>query len=204
MATTPNPVTPVAPQATPVAPSVPTAPEAVYAIFCGDIAQITAQKVVNGLTLAMGAKVKHVHLLFQTAGGYVGDGVFLYNLFRTVPVELTLYNAGQISSAGVIAYLGAKHRKTSRNATFMLHRSASSPQFATSTKLQHTANSLVLDDQRTEAIVRDHVHFPPKLWEQIEYHDIYVSGEEALEFGIADEIAEFAPPAGVQVFNILA
>jgi hypothetical protein len=50
------------------------APE-VYAIFCGGIEQATAQKVVNSLTFAIGGKVKHVHILFQSAGGYVGDGV---------------------------------------------------------------------------------------------------------------------------------
>jgi ATP-dependent Clp protease, protease subunit len=178
-------------------------PKVVYAVFCGDISQITAQKAVNGLTIAMGAKVEHVHLLFQTAGGYIGDGVFLYNFFRTIPVELTLYNCGQVSSAGVIAYLGAKNRRTSRFATFMLHRSASTQQFATSTKLQHAAKSLVLDDQRSEAIVREHVKFPPEFWENLEHHDVYVSGEEAVNFGLADEVTEFAPPAGIQVFNLL-
>jgi ATP-dependent Clp protease protease subunit len=184
-------------------PPVPPIPEVVYAAFCGDIAQITAAKVVAGLTNAMGAKSKHVHLLFQTAGGYVGDGVFLYNFFSTIPIELTLYNVGQISSAGVVAYLGAKHRKTTRNATFMLHRSTSSPQFATSAKLGHAAKSLVLDDERTESIVKKHVKFPPELWAKVEHHDIYVSGEEAVKFGLADEIAEFSPPVGVQVYNIL-
>jgi ATP-dependent Clp protease, protease subunit len=182
----------------------PTLPAEVYAIFCGGIEQATGQKVVNSLTIAMGGKVKHVHLLFQSAGGYVGDGVFLYNLFRSIPIELTLYNVGQISSAGVVAYLGAKRRKTTASATFMLHRSANSPQFATAAKLSHLAKSLVLDDERTEAIVRDHVKFPPELWDELKYHDIYVSGEEAIKFGIATEIGEFAPPAGTQVFNLLA
>jgi ATP-dependent Clp protease protease subunit len=193
---------PVPPAQAPAA-AQPAVPETVYAIFCGDIAQVTAAKVVSGLTVAMGAKVKHVHLLFQSAGGYVGDGVFLYNLFRTIPIELTLYNVGQLSSAGVIAFLGGKNRKTTRNATFMLHRCASSPQFATSTKLEHAAKTLVLDDERTETIVREHVNFSPELWEQIKHHDLYVSGEEAVKYGIADAIGEFAPPPGTQVFNIL-
>jgi ATP-dependent protease ClpP protease subunit len=47
------------------------------------------------------------------------------------------------------------------------------------------------------------VSFPPELWAQIHHHDIYLSGEEAIKFGMADEIAEFAPPAGMHVFNIL-
>jgi ATP-dependent Clp protease, protease subunit len=198
MASNPVPPVPAAP-----APAPTNIPETVYAIFCGDIAQVTAAKVVSGLTAAMGGKVKHVHLLFQSAGGYVGDGVFLYNLFRSVPIELTLYNVGQISSAGVIAYLGARNRKTARNATFMLHRSASNHQFASAAKLAHASKTLILDDERTEAIVKEHVKFPPALWGDIEHHDIYVSGEEAVKFGIADGIAEFSPPNGTQVFNIL-
>ena len=181
----------------------PAIPEVVYAMFCGDIAQVTAQKVVAALANVMGAKSKHVHLLFQTAGGFVGDGVFLHNLFKSVPIELTLYNCGQVSSAGVIAHLGAKHRKTTKTATFMLHHCGHTSQFATATKLKHTVKSLILDDQRTEDIIRSHVNFPPEYWTNLEHHDIYVSGEEAVQFGIADEIAEFAPPVGTQVFNIL-
>jgi ATP-dependent Clp protease, protease subunit len=184
--------------------TTPAVPSEVYAVFCGGIEQATAQKIVNGLTIAMGANVKHVHLLFQSAGGYVGDGVFLYNFFRSVPIELTLYNVGQISSAGVIAYLGGKSRKTARNASFMIHCSTNSPQFATAKKLKHITRSLILDDERTEAIIRNHVQFPPRHWKDLRNQDIYVIGEEAVTFGVADGIEDFAPPAGTQVFNILA
>ncbi len=152
----------------------------------------------------MGGKVQHVHLLFQSAGGYVGDGVFLYNLFRSIPIELTLYNVGQICSAAVIAYLGAGHRKTTNDAIFMIHRSTNSPQFATATKLGHISKSLVLDDQRTEAIIRSHVKLPSGLWDAMQHHDVYVSGEEAVQFGISTEIGQFAPPPGTQVYNLLA
>ena len=179
-------------------------PEDIYAIYCGGIDQANAQKAVKGLTTAIGMKVKHVHLLFQSAGGYVGDGVFLYNLLRSIPIETTLYNVGQISSAGVIAYLGATHRKTTANATFMIHRSTNSPQFATATKLGHVSKTLVLDDERTERIVRSHVNLPDELWDAMKHHDVYVSGEESVQFGIADGIAEFSPPLGKQVYNLLA
>ncbi len=181
----------------------PKIPEVIYGMFCGGIDQATSQKFVNALAVATGAKVKHIHLLFQSAGGYVGDGVFLYNLFRSVSIELTLYNVGQISSAGVVAFLGAKNRRTTRNATFMLHRSTNSPQFATATKLEHVAKSLVLDDERTEEIVRSHAKFPPGLWTTLEHHDLYLSGEEAIRYGLADGIGEFTPTPGQQVFNVL-
>ncbi len=182
----------------------PALPAEVYAVFCGGIEQATAQKVVNSLTGAINSgTTKHVHVLFQSAGGYVGDGVFLYNFFRSIPIELTLYNGGQISSAGVVAYLGAKHRRTTKSATFMLHRSANSPQFATASRLQHIAKTLVLDDQRTEDIIKSHVQFPQELWDALSAQDVYFSGEEGINFGIADVVGDFSPPAGSKVFNLL-
>lgn len=184
-------------------PDAPNLPESVYGVFCGTIDQANAQKVVNTLAVAMGAKVKHVHLLFQTTGGYVCDGVFLYNFFRAIPIELTFYNAGQVSSIGVVAYLGAKGRKTAKSASFMIHRSTNSAQFANAASLQHMSKGLILDDQRTEDIIRAHVNFPPEVWENIHHHDIYVSGEDAVKFGMADAVGEFAPPEGAHVFNIL-
>lgn len=178
--------------------------EDVYAIFCGAIDQPNAQRIVNSLTGAMSIKVKHIHVLFQSNGGYIADGIFLFNLFRTLPIELTLYNVGQLSSAAVIAYLGAGRRKTAANATFMVHRSTYSPQFATSSKLHKLAKNLILDDERCEAIVRERVTLPEDLWSEIQHHDVYLSGDEAVKFGMADEIGEFAPPAGTQVYNMLA
>src|SRR5277367_59311 len=71
------------------------------------------------LTAASVNHVKHVHILFQSARGFVGDGVFL---FCSVPIELTLYNVGQLSSAAAIANSEAKRRKTSGRGTFMIHR----------------------------------------------------------------------------------
>jgi ATP-dependent Clp protease protease subunit len=179
-------------------------PEVIYAVYCGDINQACAQKAINSLTGGMGGGVKHVHLLFQSAGGYVGDGVFLYNFFSTIPIELTLYNAGQISSAAVVAYLGAKNRLTTKNATFMIHRSTNSPQFATAAKLGHISKSLVLDDERTESIIRSHVNLPSDLWDAMQHHDVYVSGEEGLQFGIATGIGQFAPTLGSKVYNLLS
>jgi ATP-dependent protease ClpP protease subunit len=124
---------------------VPAVIESVYTIFCGQIDQIASQRIVNSLTAALSGNIRHIHVLFQSAGGFVGDGVFLYNLFRAVPIEVTLYNGGQISSAAVVAYLGARHRKTSARATFMMHRATNNPQSAGAAKLQSIAKSLAIE-----------------------------------------------------------
>src|SRR5580698_1158212 len=120
-------------------------PPDVYAIFAGPIDQANSGKIVNNITGGTQRGAKHIHVLFQSAGGSVADGVFLYNLFRSLPIEITLYNGGQICSAALVAYLGATHRKTNARGTFMVHRSTFNPQPATSKNLRHVAQSLALD-----------------------------------------------------------
>lgn len=195
---------PAPPTPTPAAPKAPTLPPEVYAVFCGPIEQASAQKIVNGLTFAMANKVKQVHVLFQSSGGLITDGVFLYNFLRSLPIELTFYNGGGIYSAALTAYLGVSHRKTNSRGTFMIHRSTFNPQPATSRNLKHVAESLALDDERTEAILRAHIRLPAELWTEMQYHDLHLSAEEAVKYGIADEIGDFGPPLGTQVYNLLA
>lgn len=181
-----------------------TQPADAYAVFCGPIDQQVLGRVSQTLLRATRPRkgVAHIHLLFQSTGGTVGDCVCLYNLLRSLPVELTLYNAGAIQSGAVTAYLGAKHRKTSAYAQFMIHRSYCSPQFATLPRLEASVNSLRLDDERTEAIIRSQTHIPEALWTKMKETDVFFSGLEAVEYGVADAIGEFSPPSGAQVYYL--
>ena len=80
------------------------APHDVYAIFVDDINQGNTNRIAQGITGAMAAGNKHAHIMFQSWGGFVGDGVMLYNFFRSLSaLDLSLYNSGQVASAAVIA-----------------------------------------------------------------------------------------------------
>jgi ATP-dependent Clp protease, protease subunit len=189
---------------TPVSePAATSLPTEIYAIFCGGIEQFTAQKISSGLTGAIAQKAEHVHILFQSSGGFIGDGVYLYNLLRSLPIKSSLYNAGQVSSAAVTAYLGATHRYVSSQATFMIHRGTQNPQPATSRNLRHIGNNLSIDDQRTETILRSHINLSDEIWNTMQYHDVYLSAEEAIDCGMAEAVKDFAPPLGTQVYNLL-
>lgn len=138
-------------------------------------------------------RVKHLHLLFQSYGGVVGDGVCLYSVFRELPFDLTVYNSGAVQSIGTVAYLGAKKRKVSTHATLVIHRSTGASQPATAARLKAATESLVLDDERTEAILRQHTNLSPDQWKQVG-HDLWLSASQAVAVGLAHEIGEFAPP----------
>jgi len=179
----------------------PQTPE-VFAAFVGTIDQASVQRIVAGLGAVMANKVQRVHLLFQSTGGTVADGICLYNFLHRLPVEISLYNIGTVASIGALAYLGAKIRKTSPSATFMLHRTQVSSVGATAERLQAFAKNVTLDDARTETILRARLKLPDDLWEIHKVADLWLSAEEAVKYGLATEMGEFAPPFGTQIFNV--
>ncbi|HEV2274515.1 MAG TPA: ATP-dependent Clp protease proteolytic subunit [Acidobacteriaceae bacterium] len=178
-------------------------PEEMWAAYCGDINAANTAKLINGLTTLGVSGTKRIHILFQSWGGFVGDGVFLYNSLRKFSVEVVLYNAGQVASAASIAFLGADSRKTTANAVFMIHKAINSPNGAGVDKLKAVAANLAIDDARMEDILLAHLRLPDELWTQFRYHDVYLTGADAVTYGMADAIGEFSPPAGVKVRNAL-
>lgn len=186
---------------TPSAPLSPL-PSEIYAVFTGPLDQETVTRIFNGLTAASTNGVRQFHLLFQSQGGGIGESITLFNLFRALPFDLTLYNTGTVASGATLAYLGAKRRKVSAHALFMIHRTQTTTQCANTQAIQSLADSAVINDQRMETILRQHITMSSEKWCQLDYRDILFTAEEAVKAGIADEIGEFSPPCGSRLFNV--
>lgn len=66
----------------------PPKPKVLHAIFAGAIDQVAVQRLGNAVSLASQNGVEEIHLLFQTFGGNVGDGICLYNIFTNAPMNI--------------------------------------------------------------------------------------------------------------------
>jgi ATP-dependent Clp protease protease subunit len=187
--------------ATPPAPKLKLPPE-VYGTFCSGIDQSSVQKILNAVGTASQNNVQHIHLLFQSTGGSVADGIALYNFLKTAPIDITLYNVGSVQSVAAIAYLGAKKRKTSARATFVFHRVTGGAQAAKSGLLKTITEGVVIDDGRIESIMREHIRMSEEKWAVLDRGDLWFTAQDAIDAKIADEIAEFAPPVDGQIFNL--
>jgi ATP-dependent Clp protease protease subunit len=180
----------------------PALPTVVYGTFAGAIDQSSVNRWFNTASIASNSGVKHVHILFQSSGGTVPDGICLFNFFRSLPIELSLYNVGSVGSIATVAYLGAKHRYVSASATFLLHRTQGTAQAASSDRLHAIAQSVSMDDARTEGILLRELEMPPKLWKIHKMADLWLTAKQAIDFKLATDIGDFAPPFGANIFNI--
>jgi ATP-dependent Clp protease protease subunit len=165
-----------------------------FGAFCSNLDSIAVARIFRAMTAAINDGVQHMHLLFQSPGGSVGDGICLYNFFRTMPIDLTVYNVGSVRSAGTLAYLGARNRRVSRHAAFMVHRCLKINLSASGEHLKAVAEGLLFEDVRIENILREHLLFAPHQWSSFDRDELVLSSNQAVEAQLADGIVEFSPP----------
>jgi ATP-dependent Clp protease protease subunit len=178
-------------------------PTEAYLIFSGYIDQLAVQRFFALTAEATRTGYRHIHVLLQSLGGGIQEGVCLYNYFRTLPIPITVYNVGGVSSAAVFAFLGAEDRVASTFGAFMIHRAHATFQGANSDVVQTRGQSLIDDDRRAEAILKAHIQLSDEQWQTHRYADLWLTAEEAVAIGLATRIGEFSPPPGTMLHNVL-
>jgi ATP-dependent Clp protease, protease subunit len=177
-------------------------PPDVFLTFCSTIDQASAGRIMAALAIATQKNVKNVHLLFQSCGGTVGDGIALHNYFKAYSLDLSIYNVGSVQSIAAIAYLGAKKRIAHKHATFMVHRTVGPAIGVGAKRLESFRHSVNIDDARTEAILREHSEVTLEQWTNLRDNEFWLTAEDAVKSGVATAIGEFAPPIGAQIYNL--
>ena len=47
-----------------------------------------------------------------------------------------------------------------------------------------------------------HLKFTPEQWEELNYNDMTFNAEDSVRIGFAEEIGEFTPPPGANIFTV--
>ncbi len=154
-----------------------------------------AQMAQDGIQVA--------HLLLHSHGGYISDGLCLYNVLSASPVRFMMYNAGVVASIAVTLFLAGEQRYASDTARFMIHKSHASPGSGIGAdELAVVVEGLRADDSRTESIMRKFLRLTPA---QLQVHartDLHLTAHDALGAGLIDEIRNFSPRPGARLINI--
>jgi ATP-dependent protease ClpP protease subunit len=176
-----------------------------FCTFCRNIDSDAVTKIFEVFADFTERRYGAIHLLFQSTGGLTPEGIALFNYFKTFPIELHLYNVGQVASAALTAFAGAEHRYASTHATFLFHKATSiSTSEAPMTAFQHEqlAKILAADEARIEAILKSVAQIPPEKWTAYETAYATITAQEARQYGLIEDIREFQPPAGSRLFDI--
>ena len=169
----------------------------------GDVNSDMVHRVFEATSHMTEDGIETAHVLVQSNGGYVSDGLCLYNFIANSPVEFVMYNGGAVASIAVILFLSGTRRYASETARFMVHKShATASPGSRPDALNIIVEGLRADDARTEAILRKHIELTPEQWAIHQYGDLHLNARDAKAAGLVHEVADFAPPKGAVLRNI--
>lgn len=169
----------------------------------GDVNSDMVHRVFEAVAGMTEDGVETAHILVQSNGGYVSDGLCLYNFLSKSPIKFVMYNGGAVASIAVTMYLAGTRRFCSETARFMIHKShATASPGSRPDALNIIVEGLRADDARTESILRKHVELSPEQWAIHQYSDLHLNSRDAKIAGMVDDIVDFSPPKGAVLRNI--
>ena len=135
--------------------------------------------------------VASIALHVNSPGGSVFDGQAIYNAVRRHPAQVTSFVDGVAASIASVVALAGDHVVMARNALFMIH-DPFAPLCGTASDHRKMAEVL---DQVAGTILgayREKTGRPPEEIARAMADETWFSAQEALEFGLVDEVAAAA------------
>ena len=159
----------------------------------GDISEKKAEEVIYALMLLLHEESEGIDMLISSAGGSATDMFAIYDVMRGIRdvVDVSTIGLGKIMSAAVLLLAaGTKgKRKIGKYCRVMLHSVIS----GTSGSLHDLDNEMkevrYTQDQYIEVLCKETKLSEEQIREMFSRNvNVYLTAEEAVEYGIADEI----------------
>jgi len=174
-----------------------------YLGYTGPIDSDGVGRIASAINNAVNNSFDEVHLCFSSLGGYVSDGIYLYNHIRGLPLNVVIHNVGSVSSIAVAVFVAGEERYCSPYAMFMIHPTVMpSQEGMTSERLQSSLNAALADDTRTENILRERAAIPGEILVARRFKDVYITPKEAMIYGLVHAVKEFSLPKGHHITQI--
>ena len=132
---------------------------------------------------------KEIQLYINSPGGSVTAGLAIYDTMQYVRPDVVTICLGQAASMGalLLASGAAGKRQVLPNSRIMLHQPWGGFQGQAS-DVDVQAREILKLRERMNHILADHTNQPVELIEKDTERDYYMSGEEALAYGVIDRV----------------
>jgi ATP-dependent Clp protease protease subunit len=166
-------------------------------IFLGTaITDDVANAVVAQLLFLQSEDAKaDVHLYINSPGGSISAGLAVYDTMQFINCEVATYCVGQCASMGaVLLAAGATgKRRALPNSRIMIHQPLAGME-GTAEEIMIHAKEFVKVKERLNHILIKHTGHPLEKIEKDTDRDRFMSAEEALEYGLIDQVIEHIEP----------
>lgn len=165
-------------------------------VFClfGEISTDITESAVEFVlahNLRRSRSIKHLTFVINSSGGSLTDGFAIIDSIHSSTLPVHTLALGEISSAGLMIFMsGAKGgRGVAPNTTVMSHQWSGE----ITGKMHELLNAQKDFEQTTERMVQHYLAHSRLSRKQITSlllpaHDVYLTAEQAVEYGLADRI----------------
>jgi ATP-dependent Clp protease, protease subunit len=156
--------------------------------------QIANLVVAQLLYLAQEDPDKDINLYINSPGGVVYSGLAIYDTMMSIPCDIATYSLGFTASmATILLTAGAKGKRfVLPNSTVLIHQPSGGAQGQASDIEIHARETLRIQDQ-LRRILSERTGQPYERIARDTDRDNFLTPEQAVEYGIADEV--FDPAA---------
>ena len=141
------------------------------------------------LFLQMEDPDKDINVYINSPGGYVTSGLAVYDTMQFVKPDVNTYCIGQASSMGALLLAGGTKGKRYAlpNARIMIHQPWGGAQGAAA-DIGIQAKEILRLRERINQLLAQHTGQPLERIEKDTDRDYFMSAEEALKYGLIDEV----------------
>jgi len=157
----------------------------------GELTQEFCEKICKRLLFLAAKKPKEVSIILNSVGGNIFDGLLLYETIRGLTqkdIKVIIEARGLAASMAVILLQSGTERRASKYTRFLLHE-ASANAAGEASKLKDESEELdKLNSMLDQIIVARSRISLAKMRKKTKRREWWLSAEEALKFGIIDQI----------------
>jgi ATP-dependent Clp protease protease subunit len=132
---------------------------------------------------------KDISIYINSPGGVVTAGLAIYDTMQFLKCPITTYCIGQAASMGaVLLAAGTKGKRFALpNARIMIHQPLGGSQ-GQATDIEIQTKEILRMKKRLNEILAEHTGKPFKVLEKDTDRDFFMSAEEAVKYGLVDEV----------------
>ena len=143
-----------------------------------------AQKVIR-------ANKNFLPIVIDSYGGEVYSALGMYDIIRSFDCEVLTVVIGKAMSAGALLFSAGDYRYISENSTIMIHQ-VSSVAYGKEEELRQEAEEVTRLNDHLFGMLDKRCKKKKGYWKKLlkdnEYTDLYLTGKDAVEHGLATEI----------------
>ncbi len=143
---------------------------------------------------------KDIHLYINSPGGSVSAGLAIYDTMQFIRPHVSTLCIGQAASMGALLLAGGEEGKRYclPHSRMMIHQPLGGFQ-GQATDVEIHAKEILLVRERLNQILAKHTKQPLEKIQLDTERDNFMSGEQALNYGLIDQVLAERPGGGVEV-----